>query len=79
MLKEFSVFIKTGHVVSIGATRGIDHMMVPQPGNNATMISGQKSNFSCNSGGGKYIIFKNNKEIEIFKKDLKGENSVQIS
>lgn len=78
-VKRILGFIKTGHVVSIGATRGVDHMMAPQPGNNATMIPGQKSNFICNSGGGKYIIFKNNKEIEMFKKDLKGENSVQIS
>ena len=78
-VKRILSFMKTGHVLSIGATRGGVHMMVPQPGNNATMISGQKSNFICKNGGGKYIIFKNNKGIEIFKKDLKGENSVQIS
>jgi hypothetical protein len=70
---------KTGHTISVGATRGGADMVIPQPGNNATLISGQKSTFAWESEGGKYIVFKDSKGAEVFKKDLKGEPVLQLS
>jgi len=78
-VKEFLGLVKTGHSVSIGATRGISDEVFFQPGNNATLIKGQKITFAWGSEGGKYIIFKNSNGVEIFKKDLKGESFLQLS
>jgi hypothetical protein len=52
--------------------------MAPQPGDNATLISGQNVTFAWESDGGKYIVFKDNKGAEIFRKDLKGQSSIQL-
>jgi hypothetical protein len=70
---------KTGHTISVGATRGGAEIVIPQPGNNATLISGQKSTFAWESEGGKYIVFKDSKGTEVFKKELGGEPVLQLS
>lgn len=79
-VKEVLGLVKTGHTVSVGATRNSSgEPLVPQPGNNATIISGQTITFAWESGSGKHIIFKDSKGVEIFKKDLKGGASIQLS
>ncbi len=78
-VKEILGFVKTGHSVSIGATRNISDGVVFQPGNNATLIPGQKTTFLWESVGGKYIIFKNSSGMEIFRKDLKSEEFINLT
>ncbi len=78
-VKEILGFVRTSHSVSIGATRDISHGVVFQPGNNATLIPGQKTTFSWESGGGKHIIFKNSSGMEIFRKDLKGDAFIRLT
>ena len=78
-VKEFLGLMKTGHTKYVGATREITELLIPQPGNNATLISGQKTTFSWESDEGKYIIFKNDIGLELFKKDLNRESSIQLS
>ncbi len=78
-IKEILGLVKTGHSVSVGATRGrSSELRVPQPGNNATIISGQNITFAWESGSGKYIVFKDSKGTEVFKKELKGESFIQL-
>lgn len=78
-VKEVLGLVKTGHTVSIGATRaGSDEPLAPQPGNNATVLSGQNITFAWESGSGKYIVFKDSKGMEIFKKDLRGQSFIQL-
>lgn len=78
-VKEFLGLVKTGHSISIGATRNGAGEVVFQPDNNATLISGQKSTFAWEKESGKYIIFKDSNGLEIFRKDLKGEPFIKIS
>lgn len=79
-VKEVLGLVKTGHTVFVGATRaGSDEPLAPQPGNNATVLSGQNITFAWESGSGKHIIFKDSKGVEVFKKELKGEASIQLS
>ena len=73
-------FVKTKHNVAIGATRGgLYGFGVPQPGNHATVMPGQKITFVSESGTGKTIVFRNSDGKEIFTKDLEGASSVQLT
>jgi hypothetical protein len=78
-IREFLGLVKTGHSISMGATRGDIDEVVLQPGNNATMISGRESIFAWDSEGGKYIIFKDSFGKEIFRKNLEGRSCLQLS
>ena len=75
-VKEILGLVKTGHGMSVAATRSASLL---QPGDGATLLSGNKSTFAWKSDGGKQIIFKNSKGIEIFKKELRGEPSIELS
>ena len=78
-VKEMVGFVKTKHNVTMGATRGdFYELRVPQPGNNATVIPGQKITFAIEGGSGQYIVFKDSRGKEVFKKDLKGSSSIQL-
>lgn len=79
-VKEMVGFVKTKHNVAIGATRGGPYgPRVPQPGNHATVMPGQKITFVSESGTGKTIVFKDSDDKEIFTKDLEGALSVQLT
>lgn len=79
-VKEMVGFVKTKHSVTMGATRGeVYELRVPQPGNNATVIPGQKITFVIEGGSGKYVVFKESRGKEVFKKDLKGSSSIQLT
>lgn len=76
--KELLGLMKTAHRMEVGASRG-GFLVVPQPGSNASLISGEKTTFSWNDQNGKYIIFGNSSGREIFRKELKGESYVDLS
>ena len=79
-ISEFLGFVKTEHRVSVAATRGgLSEYGMPQPGNNSTIISGQKTTFICVGERGRYIVFKDSKGTEIYKKETKGEYIVQLT
>ena len=78
-VKEVLGLVKTGHTMSVGATRGGFRDVIPQPGNNATLIMGEKATFAWESDGGRHIVFRDVKGREILRKELKGELSVQLS
>lgn len=79
-VKEMVGLVKTKHSVMIGATRGDDYeLKIPQPGNHATVILGQKITFTTERGSGKYIVFKDSRGKEVSKKDLKGASSIQLT
>jgi hypothetical protein len=78
-IKELLGLVKTDHPIFVGATRGETDLVILQPGDNATLISGQKSSFAWGGDGGKTIVFKDSQGTEIFKKDLKGETLLQLS
>lgn len=77
--RELLGFVRTGHTVSIGATRSILGEVIPQPGNNATLLQGQKSTFTWEGESGKFIVFKDSNNTEIFNRELKGEPFLQLS
>jgi hypothetical protein len=78
-VREILGLVKTGHTVSLGATRVGSSDVIFQPGDNATLIPDHKSTFAWESDGGKYIIFKDKAKAEILKKDLKGESSIRLT
>lgn len=79
-ISEFLGFVKTEHRVSVAATRGgLSEYGMPQPGDNSTIISGQKTTFICVGERGRYIVFKDSKGIEIYRKETKGEYTVQLT
>jgi hypothetical protein len=78
-VREVLGLLKTGHSVSVGATRGRRGVDVPQPGNNATLIPGYRTTFVWESDGGEFIVFHDAKGTEVYKKDLRGASSVSIS
>lgn len=76
-IKEYLGFIKPEHVTSVGATRG--QARFPQPGDNATVISGQKTTFAWGNGSGASISFKDSRGAEVFRKQLQGKSHVQLA
>lgn len=85
MLMEFIGFVKTEHKVFKAATRGgaptsaiLFEKTIPQPCDNATVISHQKIPFIW-EGGGERIVFKDSKGVTIFQKEIKGESSIQLT
>ncbi len=79
-VKEMVGFVRTKHSVTIGATRGDPYEpRVPQPGKNATVIPGQKITFAAGSGMGKFIVFKDSSGKEVYRQDLKGASSIQLT
>ena len=79
VMREFLGFVRTSHRVSVGATRSGFVEVILQPGNNATLLRGKKSTFTWESDGGKFIVFKDSKSTEIFKKKLKDESFLELS
>lgn len=77
--REVMGLLKTGHSLSVGATRGLLGVDVPQPGNRATLIPGYRTTFVWESDGGQYIVFHDARGTEVCKKDLRGASSVSIS
>lgn len=79
-ISEFLGFVKTEHRVSVAATRGVlGEYGMPQPGDNSTIISGQKTTFICEGDRTRYIVFNNSKDGEIYKKETKGDYIVQLT
>jgi len=74
-IKDMLGLAKTKHKMFIGATRGGFGDIIPQPGDKATLLPGQETTFACESDGGRYLVFKDSKDREIFKKKL-GEDPV---
>lgn len=75
-LMESLGFIKKEHEVFVAATRGGQRIL--QPCDNATVISGGRIPFIW-EGKGERIVFKDSKGIEIFRKELKDESSIQLT
>ena len=78
-LKDAMGFARTASTLSIGATRTGSSKFIPQPGNNATLLPKQKSTFTWESDGGKFIVFRDSKNTEIFRKELKDESFLRLS
>lgn len=79
-VEEFLGFIKTEHIVTIGATRGdSDYIRVPQPNNNATVIPGYKITFNLGSGLEKYIVFKDSNGANILRKGITEKAKLQLT
>jgi hypothetical protein len=79
-LKEFLGLVKAEHITSVGVTRGSSaRPMAPQPGANATVISGQKTTFAWENGGGAYIFFKDRRGTQVFRKQVQGKAHVQLA
>lgn len=79
-INKFLGFVKTEHYVSVAVTRGVlGEYGMPQPGNNSTIISGQKITFVCEGERGRYLVFMDSKGNEIYKRETKGEYIVQLT
>lgn len=79
-IKEILGLVKTVHPVAVGATRGdSDIAIIPQPGNNATVLPGQKVAFAWESEDGTDIVFSDSKGKEVFRKELKDQSIVELS
>jgi hypothetical protein len=79
-MKELLSFVRTVHPVAVGATRGDpDIAIISQPGNNATLLPGQKVTFTSESGDGTDIVFRDSKGVEVFRKNLKDQYIVELS
>lgn len=79
-IKDILGLVKTVHPVAVGATRGdSDIAVIPQPGNNATVLPGQKVTFVSDIEDGTGIVFRDSKGMEVFRKDLKGQYIVELS
>ena len=75
-VREMVGFVRTKHSIVVGATRG---GVVLLPGNQATLLPGQKVLFTEESGAGKSILFRDSLGHEVFKRDLKGESRVWLT
>ncbi len=79
-IKDILGLVKTVHPVAVGATRGdSDIAVIPQPGNNATVLPGQEVTFVSDIEDGSGIVFRDSNGMEIFRKDLKGQYIVELS
>lgn len=79
-VKEMVGFVKTKHSVTLGATRGDPYEpRILQPGKNVTVIPGKKITFAVGSEMGKFIVFKDNSGKEVYRQDLKGTSSIQLT
>lgn len=78
-IKDMLGLAKTKHKMFIGATRGGFGEIIPQPGNKATLFPDQATTFACESDGGMYLVFKDSKDREIFKKKLGDDPFVRLT
>ena len=79
-IEELLGLLRTGHSVSVGATRSLRRIEAQQPYDNATLISTQKSRFVWEGDTGEYIVFKDGIGVEVYRRKLQaGTSSVSIS